>query len=46
MVDVLGLGLGCFVHKASIQYRDGAKLVCTRFNRLFPFIKKIWADGG
>ena len=25
---------------------DGAKLVFTRFNRLFPCIQKIWADGG
>ncbi len=46
MVDVLGLVLGCFVHKASIQDRDGAKLVFTRFNNLFPCIQKIWADGG
>ena len=44
--DVLGLVLGCFVHKARIQDRDGAKLVFTRFNRLFPCIQKIWADGG
>ena len=35
------------VHSASIQDRDGAALVLdTRTRALFPFIERIFADGG
>ncbi len=34
------------VHAASLQDRDGAKLVLTKLAGLFPRLKLIWADGG
>ena len=53
MVDTLGLIIALVVHAASLQDRDGAKLVLTQLNarskkggRLFPRLKLIWADGG
>jgi transposase len=47
LVDTLGLLLSVAVHSASIQDRDGVERVldrCTR--RLFPFIERIYGDGG
>ena len=39
--------LNVVVHSANIQDRDGAPLVLdTRTRRLFPFIERIFADGG
>ena len=47
LVDTLGLLLNVAVHPASIQDRDGAALVLDkRTRRLFPFIERIYADGG
>jgi len=52
VVDTLGLILAIVVHAASLQDRDGAKLVLAKLNekrkgrRLFPRLKLIWADGG
>jgi hypothetical protein len=43
----LGLLLSLAVHPANIQDRDGVALVlnrCTR--RLFPFIERIYGNGG
>ena len=34
------------VHPADIQDRDGAFQLLRRARRLFPFIKRIFADGG
>ena len=34
------------VHPASIQDRDGGLLVLKAVRRLFPFIERIFADGG
>jgi len=34
------------VHAASIQDRDGAKLVLAKLVGKFPRLQKIWADGG
>ena len=34
------------VHAASIQDRDGAKLVLAKLVGRFPRLKLIWADGG
>ena len=34
------------VHPASIQDRDGAKLVLERLGGQFPRLQRIWADGG
>lgn len=47
LVDTLGLLLSVAVHSAGIQDRDGAALVLDkRTRRLFPFIERIYADGG
>lgn len=45
LVDTLGLILSVVVHSASIQDRDGAKLVLEKA-RWFGWLSKIWADGG
>jgi transposase len=34
------------VHPADIQDRDGGVLVMTTMNGLFPFLTKLFADGG
>lgn len=46
MVDTIGLVLAVVVHEASIQDRDGAKLVLQRIKGRFPRLSLIWADGG
>lgn len=46
MVDTLGLIIAIVVHEASIQDRDGAKLVLERLQKGFRRLKLIWADGG
>jgi transposase len=46
LVDTLGLLLNVVVHPADVQDRDGAFLLLRRARRLFPFIKRIFADGG
>ncbi len=45
-MDTLGLILAVVVHAASIQDRDGAKLVLARLAGGFPRLRLIWADGG
>ena len=45
-MDTLGLILAVVVHAASLQDRDGAKLVLAKLLNLFPRLKLIWADGG
>jgi putative transposase len=45
LVDTLGLLLMVVVHRASIQDRDGAKLVLERAKGKFPRLALIWADG-
>ena len=45
-MDTLGLVLTVVVHAASIQDRDGAKLVMAKIVGLFPRMQLIWADGG
>ena len=45
-MDTLGLVLTVVVHAASIQDRDGAKLVMAKIVGLFPRLQLIWADGG
>ena len=42
----MGLLLAVVVHKASIQDRDGAKLVFFRVRHLLGRLKVVWADGG
>src|SRR5262249_61647597 len=47
LVDTLGLLLSVAVHAANIQDRDGGALVLDRrTRRLFPFIERIYGDGG
>ena len=38
--------LNVVVHPADVQDRDGAFHLLRRARRLFPFIKRIFADGG
>src|SRR5713226_325627 len=46
LVDTMGLLLLVVVHAASVQDRDGAKLLLAKAKGLFPRLKLIWADGG
>jgi transposase len=47
LVDTLGLLLSVAVHPADIQDRDGAAFLLNASTRaLFPFIERIFADGG
>jgi putative transposase len=46
LVDTLGLLLSVVVHPADVQDRDGAFHLLRRARRLFPFIQRIFADGG
>ncbi|QND72889.1 IS5 family transposase [Tardiphaga robiniae] len=46
LVDTLGLLLGVSVHAADIQDRDGAHDLLRRARRRFPFVERIFADGG
>ncbi len=45
-VDPLGLLLVVVVHAATIQDRDGARLVLDGLLGRFPRLVLIWADGG
>jgi len=46
LVDTVGLVLHAIVHPADIQERDGGiLLISTLFGR-FPFLRKMFADGG
>jgi len=47
LVDTLGLMLRVVVHPASVQDRDGVRLVLDRrTRRRFPFIDVVFADQG
>src|SRR5436305_6341500 len=46
LVDTLGLLLNVDIRPADIQDRDGAFHLLRRTRRLFPFIERIFADGG
>jgi putative transposase len=46
VVDTLGLLLLVVVHAASLQDRQGARLVCLRAKRRYPRLRLLWADGG
>lgn len=46
LVDTMGLILMVVVHTASIQDRDGAKLVFNKIRDTFPKLFLIWADAG
>jgi len=46
LVDTLGLILLVVVHAASLQDRQGARMVCLRAKRHYLRLRIIWADGG
>jgi putative transposase len=46
LVDTMGLILMVVVHAASIQDRNGAKLVFEKICHMFPKLHLIWADAG
>ena len=46
LVDTLGLLLNVVFHPANFQDRDGAVQLLRQARRLFPFIERIFADGG
>lgn len=46
LVDTVGLLLHAVVHKADIQDRDGGIMVLETLFGRFPFLKKLFADGG
>ena len=46
LVDTLGLLLLVIVTAASVQDRDGAKLVFGRARTRYPRLALVWADGG
>ena len=45
LVDTLGLILGCVVHQAGLQDRDGAKLL-EPFLLQYGWLKAVFVDGG
>jgi transposase len=45
-VDTLGLPMHALVHAADIQDRDGGILVLASMFGLYPFLEKLFADGG
>ena len=46
LVDTLGLLLHAIVHPANIQDRDGGVLLLATLFGMYPFLKKLFADGG
>ena len=46
LVDTLGLLLHAIVHPADIQDRDGGVLLLATLFGMYPFLKKLFADGG
>lgn len=46
LVDTLGLPMRVVIHSAGVQDRDGAGRVLDKIRRRFPWLERIWADGG
>lgn len=46
LVDTQGLLIHAAVHAADIQDRDGGELVMAALFGLYPFLLKLYADGG
>ena len=46
LVDTQGLLMRAIVHAADIQDRDGGALVIATMFGMFPFLLKLYADGG
>jgi hypothetical protein len=45
-MDTRGLLINAFVHAVDIQDRDGGVLVMSTMFGMFPFLMKLYADGG
>ena len=45
LVDTEGRIVGCAIHEADVQDREGAKLVLASLKDKYPRLKVIWADG-
>jgi transposase len=46
LVDTQGLVMPAIVHPANIQDRDGGLLLLSTLFGLYPFLRKLFADGG
>jgi transposase len=46
LVDTIGLLLHAVIHPADIQDRDGGVLVLSTLFGMYPFLVKLFADGG
>ena len=46
LVDTLGLLLHAVIHPADIQDRDGGVLVLSTLFGMYPFLLKLFVDGG
>jgi hypothetical protein len=46
MVDTQGLLMHAIVHPADVQDRDGGVLLVSTLFGLYPFLRKLFADGG
>jgi transposase len=46
LVDTQGLLMHAIVHPADVQDRDGGILLMSSLFGLYPFLKKLFADGG
>ena len=46
MVDTQGLLMHAIVHPANVQDRDGGALLVSTLFGLYPFLRKLFADGG
>ena len=46
MVDTQGLLMHAIVHLADVQDRDGGVLLVPTLFGLYPFLRKLFADGG
>ena len=46
LVDTQGLLMHAVIHAADIQDRDGGVLVMASLFGLYPFLLKLYADGG
>ena len=46
LVDTLGLLLGVAVTPASVPERDGAQTLLAGVLGWFPWLRKLWVDGG
>src|SRR5260370_34418854 len=46
LVDTVGLLVHAIIHPADIQDRDGGILLLATLFGMYPFLKKLFADGG